>query len=63
MLTFHLAQPATVATVSQQEMDRLAHGVYQGAGPQPLQRRSPVVYYPYPPGYYRPYPYPYPYPY
>jgi hypothetical protein len=51
MLTFHLAQPATVATVSQQEMDRLAQGV-PSAAPQQLQRR-------YPPGYYRPYPYPY----
>ena len=55
LLTFHLAQPATVATVSQQEMDRLAQGV--GPTPQQLQRR-PVPYYG--PGYYRPY-YPYPY--
>jgi hypothetical protein len=54
LLTFHLAQPATVLTVSQAEMDRLAQGV-PGNGPQQLQRR-------YPPGYYRPYPYPYPYP-
>jgi hypothetical protein len=53
LLTFHLAQPLTVATVSQQEMDRLAQGV-PANGPQQLQRR-------YPPGYYRPYPYPYPY--
>jgi hypothetical protein len=57
MLTFHLAQPATVATVSQAEMDRMALGVPVG-GPGQLQRR-----YPYPPGYYgpgyRPYPYPY----
>jgi hypothetical protein len=55
LLTFHLAQPATVSTVSQAEMDRLAQGVPAG-GPQQLQRR-------YPPGYYgpvyRPYPYPY----
>jgi hypothetical protein len=55
LLTFHLAQPATVSTVSQAEMDRLAQGV-PGGGPQQLQRR-------YPPGYYgpvyRPYPYPY----
>jgi hypothetical protein len=56
MLTFHLAQPATVATVSQQEMDRLAQGV-PGAARQPLQRRYPPGYYP--PGYYRPYQYPY----
>jgi hypothetical protein len=55
LLTFHLSQPATVSTVSQAEMDRLAQGV-PGNGPQQLQRR-------YPPGYYgpvyRPYPYPY----
>jgi hypothetical protein len=55
LLTFHLAQPATVSTVSQAEMDRLGQGV-PGAAPQQLQRR-------YPPGYYRPYPYGYPYPY
>jgi len=54
LLTFHLAQPATITTVSQAEMDRLAQGV-PGNGPQQLQRR-------YPPVYYRPYPYPYPYP-
>jgi hypothetical protein len=55
LLTFHLAQPATVSTVSQAEMDRLAQGV-PGGGPPTMQRR-------YPPGYYgpvyRPYPYPY----
>jgi hypothetical protein len=52
MLTFHLAQPAAVATLSQAEMDRLAQGVPAGGQPQ-MQRR-------YPPGYYpRPYPYPY----
>jgi hypothetical protein len=54
LLTFHLAQPATVSTVSQAEMDRLAQGVPNGA--QGLQRR-PAPYYG--PGYYRPYPYPY----
>jgi hypothetical protein len=63
MLTFQLAQPATVATVSQQEMNRLAQGVPPGAQRPQLQRR----YYAYPgygPVYYRPYPYsPYPYPY
>jgi hypothetical protein len=62
MLTFHLARPATVATVSQQEMDRLAQGVPGAAPPPTLQRRCPPGYYPpgyYPPGYYRPYPYPY----
>ena len=68
LLTFHLAQPATVATVSQQEMDRLAQGVGPAGGPQQLRRR--VVYPEYGPMYYRayppyaPYPYaPYPYPY
>jgi len=58
LLTFHLAQPATVSTVSQAEMDRLAQGV-PGGGAQRLQRRYPPVYYgPYGPVY-RPYPYPY----
>jgi len=55
LLTFHLAQPATVATVSQAEMDRLAQGVPNNGAAQ-LQRR-PAPYYG--PGYYRPYPYPY----
>lgn len=55
LLTFQLAQPATVATVSQQEMDRLAQGV--GPNGQPgLQQRAPAPYYG---PYYRPYPYPY----
>jgi len=64
LLTFHLAQPATVTTVSQAEMDRLAQGVPGGAQQQQLRRRYPAVYYgPYGPGYYRPYPYGYPYPY
>jgi len=55
LLTFHLTRPATVATVSQEEMDRLAQGV--GPGAQPLRRRYPAPYYG--PAYYRPYPYPY----
>ena len=64
LLTFHLAQPATVTTLSQAEMDRLAQGVPGGALQQQLRRRYPAVYYgPYGPGYYRPYPYGYPYPY
>jgi hypothetical protein len=64
LLTFHLAQPATVTTLSQAEMDRLAQGVPQGMQPQQLRRRYPAVYYgPYGPGTYRPYPYGYPYPY
>jgi BON domain len=57
LLTFHITQPSTVVTVSQQEMDRLAQGV-PGGGPQQLQRRYPAVYYG--PAYPRPY-YPYPY--
>jgi hypothetical protein len=64
LLTFHLAQPVTVATVSQMEMDRLAQGSGPVTGAPPrLQRRYPAVYYGYyGPGYYRPYPY-YGYPY
>jgi hypothetical protein len=58
MLTFHLAQPATLATVSQQEMDRLAQGV-PNSGPQQLRRRYPYPQPYYGPLYYRPYPYPY----
>jgi hypothetical protein len=70
LLTFHLTEPATVTTVSQAELDRLAQQV-PGSAPQPLQRRYPPVYYygpygpvyygPYGPAYYRPYPYGYPY--
>ncbi len=69
LLTFHLTEPATVTTVSQAELDRLAQQVPASA-PQPLQRRYPPVYYgpygpvyygPYGPAYYRPYPYGYPY--
>lgn len=56
IISFHLAQPAAVTTVSQQEMDRLGYGVQQAN----LQRRQP----PPPPGYYgRPAYYPYAYPY
>lgn len=53
MLTFHLGQPVTVATVSQEEMNRLAQGAGSRAEPMPIRRR----YYPYA----APYPYPYPY--
>jgi hypothetical protein len=61
LLTFHLAQPAAVTTVSQQEMNRLAQGLPPGMQPQQLRRR----YYAYPPPpyygpvYYQPYPRPY----
>lgn len=61
LLTFHLAQPTTVATLSQMELDRLAQGASPAGGaPVRLQRRYPRVVY-YGPGYYRPYPYYYPY--
>jgi hypothetical protein len=60
LLTFHIAQPATVATVGQAEMDRLAQGVGPAVQPQPLRRRV-VVYPGYAPGYYPGTPYPYPY--
>jgi hypothetical protein len=55
LLTFHITQPATVATVSQEEMDRLAQGVGPASQPRPLVRRYPPPYYG--PVYYRPYPY------
>jgi BON domain len=69
LLTFHLAQPTTVATVSQAEMDRLAQGAGPSGQPPALRRRvyvtpgyGPIYYRAYPP--YAPYPYaPYPYPY
>ena len=50
ILTFHLAQPAALQTVSQAEMDRLGSGVGPVNGPI---RRRPV------PAYYGPGPYPY----
>jgi hypothetical protein len=52
IISFHLVQPASVVTVSQQEMDRLGYGVQQAN----LQRR-PVP----PPAYGRPGYYPAPY--
>ncbi len=57
VLSFHLAQPAEVRTVSEQEMQRLAYaaGPGTGPGPQPVVRRR--YYSPY----YAPAPYPYPY--
>ena len=54
VLTFHLAQPAAVATVSEQEMQRLAYAAGPGQGARPVVQRR---YYP---GYY-PVPAPYPY--
>jgi hypothetical protein len=54
VLTFHLAQPAQVRTVSEQEMQRLAYAAGPGPGAQPVVRRR--YYTPYPPA---PYPYPY----
>ncbi len=59
IVTFHTAQPTTVATVSQQEMQRLAYGVPPGADGRPVPRAYPPVYVApgYYPGYYpyRPY--------
>ncbi|MEO7029654.1 MAG: BON domain-containing protein [Acidobacteriaceae bacterium] len=56
VLTFHLAQPATVATVSEQEMARLAYSAGSNQPTYPVVRRR---YYPEP--YYGPYgPYYYP---
>lgn len=60
LLSFQLAQPANVATVSQQEMDRLAQGVFPGGAGQPLRRRA-YAYPGYGPGYYPPPNSPYPY--
>jgi len=57
IVTFRTAQPATVATVSQQEMDRLNYA----AGPPQGQPRPRVRYYsPYYGYYYGPAHYPYP---
>jgi hypothetical protein len=64
ILTFHTDGPTEVATVSEQEMQRLAYGVPYSAERPPVRRSYRVYpgYYP-PPGY-GPYPgqaYPYPY--
>ena len=61
LVTFHLAQPAAVQTVSEQEMQRLAYGVpATGDGPVRYRRAPRVVIGPtYYPGYY-PYGYPAP---
>ncbi|MGI4831240.1 MAG: BON domain-containing protein [Janthinobacterium lividum] len=47
VLNFHLAQPAQLRTVSEQEMQRLAYATGPGAGSPPVVRRR----YPYAPGY------------
>jgi hypothetical protein len=59
IVTFHTVADTQVATVSEQEMQRLAYGAGPGAEQPPLRR----VYRVYP-GYPSPYPgyYPYPYP-
>lgn len=56
VLTFHLAAPITVSTVSQQEMSRLAYAAGPAVGGPPVRRRPypPNVYYA-PPPYYPPY--------
>jgi hypothetical protein len=55
MVTFRTAQPTTVATVSQQEMDRLNYAAGPPAGQQPRRVRyySPYYGYYYGPAYYR----------
>ena len=60
LVSFHLAQPVTVAPVSPEEADRLAQGLYQG-GPRLYQRRRYGYYggYGAPYGPYGPRPYPY----
>lgn len=55
VLSFHLAQPATVKTVSEAEMGRLAYGAGPAQGSQTIVRRR----YPYPYGPQPGYPYPY----
>ena len=54
VLSFHLAQPITLRTVSEAEMQRLAYGAGPGQGGQPIVRRR---YSPYPPQPGYPYPY------
>jgi hypothetical protein len=64
LVTFHLANPVTVAAVTPDEANRLAQGLNQG-GPQLHQRYAQPPYgygayaypyaYPYAPVYYRPY--------
>lgn len=58
MLTFHLAEPAQVITVSEQEMQRLAYSIPPGERPPP---RQPLYVRPYPVYGYPPMP-PYGYP-
>lgn len=59
VLTFHLAQPAELRTVSQGEMQRLAYAAGPAYGARPVVRRR---VYPYPYGPYgSPYAYRYPY--
>ncbi len=53
VLSFHLAQPVALKTVSEQEMQRLAYAAGPGQGAQPVVRRR----YPYPPTPGYPYPY------
>ena len=51
VITFQLAQPVSITTVSQAEMERLGYGVPSGA-PQQMRRRYPPPPYYYGPGYY-----------
>lgn len=63
VLTFHLAQPAQIRTVSEAEMQRLAYSAGPVYGSRPVVRRRyyAPAYGPYGGPYYRPAPYPYPY--
>ena len=51
VVTFQLAQPVSITTVSQAEMERLGYGIPSGA-PQQMRRRYPPPPYYYGPGYY-----------
>ena len=51
VLSFHVAQPAPVKTVSEQEMQRLAYAAGPGSGARPVVQRRYPYGYPPPPGY------------
>jgi hypothetical protein len=58
ILTFHTAADTQVATVSEQEMQRLAYGVPAAGDPRPVPRTYRVYPGYYPPPVYAPYGYP-----
>lgn len=51
VLSFRVSQPVTVATVDQQELNRLAYGAGPAGGQPMMQPRPYPVAYPYPYGY------------